>query len=485
VVQQKNNFDIDIAKNLEIIFKDMLAKTTSDLSFKFTDWFEIFKTLLSKKEIKIKNGHPDGVQIRDLGAVYLNNVTHRIWFGLDDSVFQNKSKNLIPIKDIEILKNVFDFPLQYPEESHDDFNLRWLSESACLQQYFTCAHVSLMAEPLNPALFILENNIKPDYLFTPETRLDQIQNQYKNESNLKLSNEMQTVPTQNNIPSFKPTEVSGTDVANYAQCEFKLLASRGFRLRDYSVVSVDLDPMQRGTLAHDLFQYLMTEELYKSVTDLQINNFLEEKRIKQKLFPNDDLFWSLQKSKFLQIAKRFCTHEIKRLNGRAFKHILEKEFSLLHDHIKINGRIDRIDVDATSGDHLIYDYKRSGSTAMSGPKTWLSKKEFQMLFYLLAVIEQTANAEQVRGAVYYFYQKLETNKGIIKVGNEKFEAVVAPTKSMNLSADDFNQLITEFKSVLTDVFVKLKKSEFSANPYDKSICTDCDWRRLCRAPHLN
>ena len=31
----------------------------------------------------------------------------------------------------------------------------------------------------------------------------------------------------------------------------------------------------------------------------------------------------------------------------------------------------------------------------------------------------------------------------------------------------------------------LKKSEFSANPYDKSICTDCDWRRLCRAPHLN
>ena len=484
VVQQKNIYEIDIAKNLEIIFKDMLVKT-ADLSFKFTDWFEIFKTLLSKKEIKIKNGQPEGLQIRDLGAVYLNTVTHRIWFGLDDSVFQNKSKNIIPIKDIEILKNVFDYPLQYPEESHDDFNLRWLSESDCTQQYFTCAHVSLMAEPLNSALFILENNIKPDYLFVPETRLDQIQNQYKNDDNKKLNNEMQTDSYKNSVTSFKPTEVSGTDVANYAQCEFKLLASRGFRLRDYSVVSVDLDPMQRGTLAHDLFQYLMTDDLYKSVSDLQITDFLEEKRIKQKLFPNDDLFWALQKNKFLLTAKRFCTHEVKRLQGRAFTHSLEKEFSINIDDITINGRIDRIDLDVSSGESLIYDYKRSGSASMSSHKNWLSKKEYQMLFYLLAVIEQTANAEQVRGAIYYFYQKLETNKGIIKMGNEKFEAVVNPTKSMSLNSDDFNQLISDFKTILSDIFVKLKKSEFSANPYDKSICTDCDWRRLCRAPHLN
>lgn len=482
ISQSADDFD-EFQNFLELIFKDFLSKTT-DLQLQFSEWLDLFKSMLARKEIKIKNPYAEGVQIRDLGAVYLNQITHRIWFGLDDSPFQSTSKNLIPLKDVEVLKNIFDFPLQYPEESHDEFNLRWLSRSKCTEQFFTCAHINLSGEPLNTALFILENNAEPDYLFHPQTRLDQIQWAQSDEnSNTKIILEKNPQPLV--VSEFKPTQISGTDVIQYAQCEFKLLASRGFRLRDYSVVSIDLDPMQKGTLAHSLFEYLIKDENYKSADQKLISDFLDQKRITARLFPNDDLFWSIQKNKFIQIGLKFCANEKKRLNGQAYLHILEKEFKLNISDVEITGRIDRIDQDVHSKEYLIYDYKRTDSSHTYHVDKWLAEKEYQMLFYLLALTDETGSAENIRGAVYYFYQKLTVSKGFINAGNEKFDSSIEIKKNMNLDSVGFKNLLIEFKNVLANILGQLQQSKFSPSPIDIDLCNSCDWRRLCRAAHLN
>jgi hypothetical protein len=90
--------------------------------------------------------------------------------------------------------------LQYPEESHDEFNLRWLSNSKCEQQYFTCAHVSMGGEPLNTSIFILENNHKPDHYFHPQTRLDQMQSAFQPEPRAKVY--FEKVPKLNTVSNF-------------------------------------------------------------------------------------------------------------------------------------------------------------------------------------------------------------------------------------------------------------------------------------------
>lgn len=476
----------DVQNLLEIIFKDFLNQT-ADIRMKFMDWFELFKSTLAKKEIKISNSASDSVQIRNLGAVYMNQITHRIWFGLDDSAFQNATKNLIPLKDIEVLKNTFDFPLQYPEESHDEFNLRWHSSSACMEQFFSCAHVSLSGEPLNASSFILEHNADPDHFFHPNTRLDQLQNSFQAPVDQKLFNEKfaKINVTPNIVAEFKPTELSGTDVVNYAQCEFKLLASRGFRLRDYSVVSIDLDPMQKGTLAHELFDFLIQDELYKSVKESQIASFLDHKRLTQRLYPNDDLFWSIQKSKFIQTGLKFVANEKLRLNGQAFLHITEKDYSIKVSDVAVKVRIDRIDQDVATDEYLIYDYKRTNSQKTSNIDKWLPQKEYQMLFYLLALSEELGGMNQIRGAVYYFYQKLQVNKGFVRTGNAKFDSTVNIKEKAILTLAESTNLINDFKNTLAELFLKLQKSQFTANPDDQDICQTCDWRRLCRAQHLN
>lgn len=471
----------DFQSMLEIIVKDFISKT-KDYKFNFSEWFDLFKTLLGRKEIKIKNPHHEGIQIRDLGAVYLNQITHRIWFGLDDSAFQSSSKNLIPLADIEILKNTFDFPLQYPEESHDEFNLRWMSTSKCEQQFFTCAHVSLGGEPLNTSIFILENNPRPDHYFHPETRLDQMQATFQPQSTDKVY--FEKVPKVNTVTNFLNTDISGTDVINYAKCGFKLLASKGFKLRDYSVVSVDLDHMQKGTLAHDLFEYLITDKLYQSVSLDQISTYLEEKRKSLNLFPNDDLFWNIQKNKFIQIGLRFSENEKKRLGGDSLQHILELDFVLPIAEFQIKGRIDRIDLDPKTQDQIIYDYKRTDSANNYHHDKWISEKEYQMLFYLLALADKT-EISHIRGAVYYFYQKLKVNKGLYIQGHTQFDDQVEVKKNMKCETAQLESLLSDFKTVVNEIFKKLKTFDYTANPDDKDICESCDWRRLCRAPHLN
>jgi ATP-dependent helicase/nuclease subunit B len=471
----------EFQSRLEVIIKDFISKT-KDYKFKFSDWFDLFKTLLGRKEIKIKNPQSEGIQIRDLGAVYLNQITHRIWFGLDDSVFQSSSKNLIPLPDIEILKNTFDFPLQYPEESHDEFNLRWLSMSKCEKQFFTCAHVSLGGEPLNTSIFILENNPRPDLYFHPATRLDQLQVGFQPLKTDKIA--FEKTSKLNIVPDFLSPEISGTDVINYSKCGFKLLASKGFRLRDYSVVSVDLDHMQKGTLAHDLFEYLVTDKLYQTVGRDQIADYLEEKRQSFNLFPNDDLFWGIQKNKFIQIGFRFSENEKKRLGADSLQHLLEFDFMLPILEFQIKGRIDRIDIDPQTNEQLIYDYKRTDSTSNFHHDKWISEKEYQMLFYLLALADK-AEVSKIRGAVYYFYQKLKVNKGLYIQGNAQFDEQIEVKKNMKCETGQLETLLSDFKVLLKDVFQKLKTFDYTAQPEDTDICQTCDWRRLCRAPHLN
>jgi ATP-dependent helicase/nuclease subunit B len=242
--------------------------------------------------------------------------------------------------------------------------------------------------------------------------------------------------------------------------------------------------MQKGTLAHDLFEYLIADKLYQTVSPDQIAVYLEEKRRSLNLFPNDDLFWNIQKNKFVQIGLRFSEYEKGRLGGDSLQHILELDFVLPLADFQIKGRIDRIDLDPKTNDQIIYDYKRTDSANNYHHDKWISEKEYQMLFYLLAVADKSETSH-IRGAVYYFYQKLKVNKGLYVVGNVQFDDQVEVKKNMKCETPQLDSLLSDFKSVLNEIFQKLKTFDFTASPADKDICTSCDWRRLCRAPHLN
>ncbi len=493
----------------EILFKDILSQSLN-LPMKFNRWYQFLKSRISRKEIKVSSASPDGVVIIPLMWSQMISASHRIYIGLYEEAFRKVRKSILPLKDIETLKNQFDLALDYPDESHLDFNLRWQSLASCKERVYTTPHLSFSSEPLTACLYFLENCPTSPIVNPSLTRLDELQIQLHG-VNADPSKQFQTIEYEGRVSGprlqqdlygseiivnsevFKTISVS--EIENYSKCSFKLLASKGFRLRDLPHASIDLDPRQKGTLAHALFEFSIQLIRENKFEIKLIEKFLEDRRNEAKLFKNEDLFWNIQKAKMLVLAQKFF--EFENVHKEKFKTHAEVDIEFFFDFdsksftksavsngLTIKGRIDRVDQSIQEKYYLIYDYKSSAGK-ITNYKKWMSEYEFQLLVYTLALETVYADQIPVKGALYYLYKSFDLSKGFVHtdVGMQHFGL---SKNNGSLSDDQTNQdLKVEFINFIASVFETLQKGLFKAQPFKTDICNDCDWRKLCRAPHLN
>ncbi len=487
----------------EIIFKDILSQSL-ETPMKFNRWYQFLKARISRKEIKVKNSDVKGIQVLSLMSSQMAQADYRIYFGLFDEAFRNSQKSMLPLSDIEVLKNQFDFAIEYPEESHLDFNLRWIAETSVQQQFMLTPHLSFSAEPLTACSYFLQNQPQSEIIRPEPTRLDQLQtflaqnhfeknDVYEATASLKRINE-DLLGAELKFSSDIFNQLSASDVENYAQCSFKLFASKGFRLRDYPETAIDLDPRQKGTLVHALFEHAILQIEKNSFSLEQMKEFLDQKRIEFSLFPNEDAFWTVQRSKMLNVVKKFYEFEKQRV--QQFKSLTEINFELFFDFeneiltkkpssnaISIKGRIDRLDQHKDQKYFLIYDYKSSAANIEPYAK-WLTKYKFQLLIYTLAVEISLFDKADVKGALFYLYKNFDLTKGYVQKEVGVHDLQLSAKLKCFLDDDDQDQLKSDFILFLAQMFKKLQQGYFKAQPNDLEICDECDWRKLCRARHL-
>ncbi|MBC7420481.1 MAG: PD-(D/E)XK nuclease family protein [Bdellovibrio sp.] len=493
----------------ETLLKDLLSQSLN-MPMKFNRWYQFLKSRISRKEIKVNLGIGNGVIVIPLMWSQMISASHRIYMGIYEEAFRKVRKSILPLKDIETLKNQFDLALDYPDESHLDFNLRWQSMSTCKNKVYTTPHLSFSSEPLTASLYFLENN-PTSAIVNPElTRVDELQKQLL-AVNTRPDQAFEVLSYQGyvsgeriqkdvfgdqiKIKSDVFNSVSASDIENYAKCSFKLLAAKGFRLRDLPHASIDLDPRQKGTLAHALFEFALKLVKSSEFTLARIDEFLEAKRLEANLFKNEDLFWDIQKSKMLNLAQKFydfeSTHKTKfraetEIDIEVFYDFNAKAFTSKKpiDGITIRGRIDRVDESISENYYIIYDYKSSGGR-IHNYKKWMSEYEFQLLIYILAFEAAYAEEIPVKGALYYLYKNFDLSKGYVdtEVGLSHFGL---SKSNGSLSSDETHEALkADFIIFISEVFEKLHQGLFKALPFKIDICEECDWRKLCRAPHLN
>lgn len=489
----------------ELLFKDFLAQSLETV-MSFANWFQFFKARISHKEMKISYASEVGIHVLPLMSAQMTSADHRIYIGLYEEAFRTHRKSILPLSDIEILKNQFDLAIPYPEESHLDFNLRWQTETKNEQVILTSPHLSFSAEPLTPCLFFLENNPQSDIQVPEATRLDEMQRYFASKkgedfalyqeriSPVRLRQDLQGVDqVQVKHTAFQKLSVS--EVEAYARCGFKLLASKGFRLRELPEVSIDLDPRQKGVIVHALFEFLIGHIAETGDYDVdKTKAFLQTKREELGLFVNEDVFWSVQLNKLMSLAQNFF--EFERFRIQNFKVFVEKDFEIFFDLEKkqfvserpekgfaVRGRIDRIDQLKETHQYIIYDYKSSAGQ-ISNYKDWMSERQFQLLIYLLAVETGLFPSGQVKGTLYYLYKDFNLTKGLIDraIAEQKLNL---SGRIGSLSDDDAKQEIKEnFINFIAEQFALLEQGQFTPRPFDKKICDECDWRKLCRSKHL-
>lgn len=483
----------------ESLFKDILSHSLN-IKMKLSLWVSFLKNRLSSKELIIHRNQAEGIHILSLMSAHMIECTHRIYLGMNEELFNKKQLSLMSASDSLSIKTQFDLSLDCSEESYLDFNLRWQAQATDSNTYFTSAHLSFESDPLNASLFFLENCPQSETMIPADTRADELQKSYTHidETGSEVSHERLKWDLNNHtsvlsVDVFR--ELSVSDFENYAKCSFKLLAAKGFKLRDYSQTGIDLDPRDKGNLAHALFEFIIKKlSTGAQLATTDIESFLNEERLKRGLFKNQEDFWGVQKKRFIKIAQQFYDFEKERL--KIYSSEVEKDYKFYFDlnelsftaakpevYFQFNLRIDRIDTHKSKNYRIIYDYKSSDGSIKTA-KNWLTHYQFQMLLYLVALELTEADPETVKGALYYFYKNFNITKGIIDRDTGLNDFSISARNASSFDSDSFAQIHTDFKLLVGEILNKLNRGEFSTAPYDADICKDCDWSKLCRAPHL-
>jgi RecB family exonuclease len=188
---------------------------------------------------------------------------------------------------------------------------------------------------------------------------------------------------------------SASQLEVWASCPVKWFVER--HLRPEELVP-DPEPMIRGQLAHRVLEIALSElaadgglspERLPEARAL-VRRAMDEHAEDYKISPNPERLRSALRRLEVDLVRylEFAAHAGSSLRPERF----EVKFGMAEDPhpalelddgaLRLAGRIDRIDTDASGREAIIYDYK--GKTATEQAK-WLEKGKLQIALYMLAV----------------------------------------------------------------------------------------------------
>ena len=119
-------------------------------------------------------------------------------------------------------------------------------------------------------------------------------------------------------------------------------------------------------------------------------------------------------------------------------------------------------------------------------KTWLEKADFQLSLYAQALergLVEGMKPAPVEAAVYYGLRDFDYKGYVNKQGPYK----EMPDKKSHIrkNREEFDKTQAELNKIIHGLLANMKKGVFLPSPKDPGSCKKCDWRKWCRARHLN
>lgn len=498
------------AEVVQIILREMLQNAVASTKLSWKEWLSYLESIVAAKEFVLEKGHPEGIVVTKLMSAHSESAKFRIFLGLTDEALRSRSRTQLSGQDYFDLGKDIGFYLDNPDQSDLDFELRLLADAESEIDIFCFGATDLSGTLCSPATFWLSLKGEHESLSLPkETRWDELQ------YSAELGNRPWMAARKEQIEKrlqqdrgkvdFEPIQVnelpriSASAIESFLECPFVFAAQRYFKLRDLPDVELDVDHRTRGQLAHALFEKLTIEPMRFDWSQEELAQTLEDIRQDKKLLFADERLWGPLKNKHIQLGLRFLNFERKwREEFKKTKTLArEKRFEFYlnpqteeiskvptENCFRISGQIDRIDGDG-SGDLVVVDYK-SSTGGISAHASWLKNRELQLLFYMW-VLEKGLCEDingQVIGVFYYIFRTFE-RKGfrVDELAGSLYP--VPKRKDKNATFEAKERYLTEFSQLLMQTLDRIKNGECRAQPADFKTCNTCEWRRQCRAPHLN
>lgn len=495
---------------VQVILRELLQNAVSSTSLTWKEWLSYLESIVAAKEYTLEKGEPRGVMVTKLMSAHSEKARRRIFLGLTDESLKGRNKTQLSGQDYFELAKDIGFYLDNPDQSDLEFELRLLAQADSDEDLYCFGATDLSGSLCSPATFWMSLQGEHEKLTVPlETRWDELQHSQQRGDRPLLAGRKQQVEERilqdlgkspsAPIQGAELPRISASSIESFLECPFIFAAQRYFKLKDLPDIDLDVDHRTRGQLAHAIFEQLTIEPMRFDWTVSELEELLEKVRIEKKLIFADDRLWIPLKKRHVQLGLRFLDFEKRwreefkktRTIGREkrFEFYLDPNTEEIHREAKdncfrISGQIDRVDSDG-DGHLVVVDYK-SSSGGISAHASWLKNHELQLLFYMWVL--EKGLMEDVQGEViglfYYVFRNFE-RKGF-KV--EDLAGTLYPAskrKDKNATYEAKERYLTEFSQILMTTLDRIKNGECDARPADYKTCTTCEWRRQCRAPHLN
>lgn len=504
------SWNADETDIVQVILRELLQNAISSTSLSWKEWLSYLESIVAAKEYTLEKGEPRGVMVTKLMSAHSEKARRRIFVGLTDESLKGRNKTQLSGQDYFELAKDIGFYLDNPDQSDLEFELRLLAQADSDEDLYCFGATDLSGSLCSPATFWMSLQGEHEKLTVPlETRWDELQHSQQRGERPLLTGRKQQVEDRieqdlGKVP-YAPIQgaelprISASAIESFLECPFIFAAQRYFKLKDLPDIDLDVDHRTRGQLAHAIFEQLTVEPMRFDWTGPELEELLEKVRIEKKLIFADERLWTPLKKRHVQLGLRFLDFEKRwreefkktRTVGREkrFEFYLDPKTEEIHrdaqdNCFRISGQIDRVDADG-DGHLVVVDYKSSAG-GISAHASWLKNHELQLLFYMWVL--EKGLMEDVQGEViglfYYVFRNFE-RKGF-KV--EDLAGTLYPAskrKDKNATYEAKERYLTEFSQILMTTLDRIKNGECDAKPADYKTCTTCEWRRQCRAPHLN
>ncbi len=474
---------------MEALVRDILSSFEESMLMPWNDWVSFSESSLSRHELNYQEAQQQGVMITSLMSSHFLNVTHRVFIELSEESMKAKSDRGIMPQSARLLARDLGFWLTHSEQGDTEFELEWAAQCGKVQDKFYFSATQLTGQIQTPSSIWLklkslrEHKVQDVGFQVPRlTVLDHTLNQQIQNPRL-----LQDLGEQEyeSLQGLKIKSISPSALEAFYRCPFVYYARQTLHLKTFPEIDLDVDRRSVGEAIHFLFETILSKDLLLW-SEASLELLLEESRLTHFSYIVQG-FWGAQKKKMVKLCLRFIEFEKEWRKKHPYtqKTMTEVQWKGTLKGNEYQGRMDRVDI-SDRNQMIVLDYKLSGSQ-LKGAHQWIESGSLQMLFYIYALEHGWAEGLEghVVAAFYYVIKNFAREVGFET--KEEIPQFFHPTSKRNQKYDEEQKtkLMNQFEELTESLASRLKKGEMKPIPEDEKSCARCEWRRLCRAPHLN
>jgi len=483
---------------LQAVMNLLMVEVPLRLEMSVLDWVRYLEALAGRTEIRVGEPDPNGILIRSIASGYISEDKAAVFLSLSKEALEETDALNLSAFEVDRLEKDLGLVINQKSNERLTFVVDWLASELGQSSRLVFSETDFFGQAQSPAALWVKPvgqglaDIQNVSRF--QTRWDYLQESL----NLETLNPLQALRIQQDtgrakldpISQITNLRLSPSQIENYAECPFRFCAEKIFKLASIEEADLDVDRRSRGKLLHRVLELALERDpRSQKLTHDQLRALVDEARFSSGTTV-DRVIWPALREDCVALLERFFAFEKTWRQQFPNTQTVGREVPFEGElyGFRIRGKIDRIDTNA-QGEYVVIDYKSSGAD-LRNFASWKERDDYQLYLYMKAIESGWTHLTQgpVIGAFYFDIRKLERAKGLGLVGPGISQDLFPKPDGRGAGLD--SSRLEEFKSSMNSGLVAvvegIRQGEFAPRPKDpRKSCESCDWRSLCRAPHLN